>query len=276
MAAKRLGFERLYEAANDDAPDSISKPFLEGDLWALRPLRDVLLPIVAARAAGRDHELIALLRGNSPLLTRRPVAATDVAKLLRDLKRDVDQLVKYVAPGSSATVGEVLGFAAASGLVDLDERLLVALPPREVAVEDVDDVAEATLARILACPAVEAACYGSYIEGASPYATHHGVKGAEFEKVIVVVDDDEGRGFTQYSYDKLFGLKTLSKKDTEHVNAGEESILDRTRRLFYVCCSRAREDLAVAYFTQDAEFAAGVIRESGFFRPEQVIVVDAY
>lgn len=54
------------------------------------------------------------------------------------------------------------------------------------------------------------------------------------------MDDDEGRNYSLYYYDKLFGLKHPSKKDAERVGAGEESIVDRTRRLFYVCCSRAR------------------------------------
>jgi hypothetical protein len=70
----------------------------------------------------------------------------------------------------------------------------------------------------------------SYISQESPYSTQHGVKGAEYKDVIVVLDDDEGR-HNQFSYDKFFGLKPLSPGDATH--------LARTRGLLYVCASRA-------------------------------------
>ena len=61
---------------------------------------------------------------------------------------------------------------------------------------------------------------------------------------MVVVSDEEARGF-MFNYDKLFGAKSRSKADLEHEAAGKETTIDRTRRLFYVMCSRAEKSLPV-------------------------------
>jgi DNA helicase-2/ATP-dependent DNA helicase PcrA len=77
---------------------------------------------------------------------------------------------------------------------------------------------------------------------------------------------------SHFSYGKYFGFVPLSEKDEENIASGAESVLDRTRRLFYVCCSRAVKDLAVVIFVPDVEqariaiertdiFPAGAIRE---------------
>jgi DNA helicase-2/ATP-dependent DNA helicase PcrA len=60
--------------------------------------------------------------------------------------------------------------------------------------------------------------------------------------VLVVLDDAESTHF-QFSYEKYLGLKALSDTDRKHIEAGEETTVDRTRRLFYVSCTRALKDL---------------------------------
>jgi len=69
----------------------------------------------------------------------------------------------------------------------------------------------------------------------TPFATKHGVKGAEYDEVIVVLDD-KGAKWTQYSFDKYLGLEDLVEKGDRW---------KRTRNLFYVCCSRPKKRLAV-------------------------------
>lgn len=72
-----------------------------------------------------------------------------------------------------------------------------------------------------------------YVEGNSPYSTQHGVKGAEFENVFVILDN--GR-WNQYNFQYLF-----------ESTRGKESIIERTRKIFYVCCSRSKNNLVVFY-----------------------------
>ncbi|MFK5057935.1 ATP-dependent helicase, partial [Klebsiella pneumoniae] len=60
----------------------------------------------------------------------------------------------------------------------------------------------------LDCQIRELWAYRRYITEESPFATHHGVKGAQFERVLVVIDDEEA-AFHQYSYGKYFGYSPL-------------------------------------------------------------------
>jgi len=69
-----------------------------------------------------------------------------------------------------------------------------------------------------------------YIEENTPFSTKHGVKGAEFDNVLVVIDD---KAWNQYNFNYLFSNQTNKKQ------------YERTRNLFYVCCSRVKNNLAV-------------------------------
>ncbi|MNP80709.1 hypothetical protein D3C76_1788810 [compost metagenome] len=47
--------------------------------------------------------------------------------------------------------------------------------------------------------------------------------------------------------------------------------MERTRRLFYVCCSRATQDLAVVMFVHDIEGAREKITATGIFQPDDIV-----
>lgn len=70
-----------------------------------------------------------------------------------------------------------------------------------------------------------------YIDEFTPYSTKHGVKGAEYENVLVVIDDSS---WNQYKFDSVFS------NDTSNANR-----YNRTLNLLYVCCSRAKDKLAI-------------------------------
>ena len=107
--------------------------------------------------------------------------------------------------------------------------------------------------------------YSQYIQGEAQYDTHQGIKGLEFPRVCVVMDDSEARGF-MFSYEKLFG----AKEDSKTRDTGQETSLDRTKRLFYVTCSRAEDSLAlVAYTSSPEQVRNNVIRE-GWFTEEEI------
>ena len=106
--------------------------------------------------------------------------------------------------------------------------------------------------------------YNEYINEESKFGTHQGVKGLEFERVMVIIDDEESKGF-MFSYDKLFGLKPLTSNDKKNIDEGKETGIDRTKRLFYVACSRAKESLAiVAYTDLPKELKKNVINNGWF------------
>ena len=125
------------------------------------------------------------------------------------------------------------------------------------------------VAAMLRCRVGELRGYRRYIEEESPYSTQQGIKGAEFDRVLVVIDDDEGR-HPQFSYDRLLGLTESSDTERRNLEEGRETVVDRTRRLFYVCCSRAKQDLAIVLFTQNVEEAHRVIAGQALLSPENI------
>ena len=72
-----------------------------------------------------------------------------------------------------------------------------------------------------------------YLEGRTPFLTQHKTKGAEYDNVLVILDNG---GWPSFNFKYLF--ENTPNKD---------SVINRTRKLFYVCCTRAKEELVV-YF----------------------------
>lgn len=87
-----------------------------------------------------------------------------------------------------------------------------------------------------------------------------------------MINDDEARGFL-FAYDKFFGTKEKSKADLENEAAGRETGSDRTRRLFYVTCSRAEKSLAIVYYSPDPELARTAILQYGWFKQDEVALI---
>lgn len=101
------------------------------------------------------------------------------------------------------------------------------------------------------------------------YGTHQGVKGLEFERVMAIMDDNSANGFL-FRYEKLFGAQELSQTDIRNQSEGKDSVLSRTRRLFYVICSRAEKSLAVVAYTKDPEAVKSKSLESGWFTQDEI------
>ena len=122
-------------------------------------------------------------------------------------------------------------------------------------------------------PWVELEGYRRYLAGNSELATHQVVKGSEFTHVMVVMDDDQSGG-NQISYDKLFGAAKLGERDLDNVLAGKETTIDRSLRLLYVTCSRARESLALVLWAANPTEALRFARdESGWFAEGEVLEI---
>jgi DNA helicase II / ATP-dependent DNA helicase PcrA len=274
MAAKRLGFGDLYAALNDKAPDTFKNGFLDGTAWPVRPFNRFVLPLVEAMRRGDEFASMQILRSQSPLLDRKNLNGVDVADLLHKLRDSTESLRKMMEENSGATNADVLHHLHQSGLVVIDPRILsyLNLPvPIEVEgspadTDDDEDVSKEVSAMdaFLACPAFQFSSYYRYVNDASPFSTQQGVKGAEFERVLVILDDDEGT-HVQFSYDKYLGIKPLSDRDEANIRENKETSVERTRRLFYVCCTRALKDLVVVLFTADVSLAKRRVLELGLF-----------
>lgn len=288
MAASRLGFADLYAAMNDGAPIEFSERFMDGSAWPLRPFGTFVMPMVEAIRNSQEFEAMTLLRKFCPLLGQEELSGRGVSVLLGRLRAATHQLRDLMSEDGQATTRDVLIFLRDQQLLTLEPRLLAYLddaPPRGEQPEQVEDAEEeagerndmtreiATMDAFMACPAKQFIGFRSYVQQQSPFSTQQGIKGAEFEKVLVVLDDDEGT-HTQFSYDKYFGVKEPSRADLKNIAEGKETSVDRTRRLFYVCCTRALTDLVVVYFSTEPELAEHQVRASGVF-PDNAIFNEA-
>lgn len=87
-----------------------------------------------------------------------------------------------------------------------------------------------------------------YIQEQSVYSTQHGTKGEEYRNVLMVIDDTSWP--QMYNFNKFFN-KSEENQDREL----------RTRNLFYVSCSRAKENLVVLALSEMDNNAMSTIVE---------------
>lgn len=146
---------------------------------------------------------------------------------------------------SNGTVGDVvdhLRSAKLPKLSDAAERLEVRLETYEAVEGEEMPRSLKELIELHNVPYSEIVSLADYLSGHSPFETKHGVKGAQFENVLVVL----GRGWNQYNFDRMLELdgrrSTLDDK--------ERVFYERNRNLFYVACSRPQRRLALL-FTQE-------------------------
>jgi len=87
--------------------------------------------------------------------------------------------------------------------------------------------------KVKVLPLSQLRAYYDYYNEFSAYSTQHGIKGAEFDNVLVIM---ENGGWNNYNF-KYYFEKTV----------GKDSVIARTEHIFYVCCSRAIENLIIYY-----------------------------
>ncbi len=181
-----------------------------------------------------------------------------------------------------ATVAEVVAPIIKAQVFKVDARLLEQYadqtpPPAAPIPRKESETDDARRRRgwcaLFKAPWAELERYRRYLAGNSELATHQVVKGSEFTHVMVVMDDGQSGG-NQFSYDKLFGATELGERDLDNVQAGKETTIDRSLRLLYVTCSRARESLALVLWAENPTEALKFARhESGWFAEEEVLEI---
>jgi len=219
-----------------------------------------------------------IVRENSHLLSNRVLEeATQregtLRQILDECQMAVDQLTSLWDANAMPTLGEVASALDKTRLFLLAPAVTTALVTAEPSGGDATVTTEtAAWQACLAAPFSELAHYGAYIGGASPFATHQGVKGLEFPRVMVVISDSEARGF-MFSYEKLFGVKPTTKADTDNRLAGKDTSLDRTRRLMYVTCSRATQSLAIVAYTLDPDAVRSFAIDNEWFGADEIVLI---
>ena len=261
MAARRMGFDKMFEALHSFT--SFRTGLLNGTLSIVTPFSHRVLPLVEAN--GDRFEIARIVQAHSLLLSAEALRqSTDQSKLLTSAQDAVASLLGVVQQGAGTTFKDVLRNIVESGLFGVPDDLRAAAS-RDEETDDpgaADEKSERAQAidKFLATPFEQIEPYVRYVSGAAGFATHQEVKGLEFPRVMVVMDDTEARGF-MFKYEKLFGSA-----------AREDSVTSSTRRLFYVTCSRAQQGLALVAYTNDPERVRGHVLQNGWFEDGEVVI----
>lgn len=204
-------------------------------------------------------------------LENMPENATERAKRVDEMLQAMSAFAAATAnPG--ATVEQVLAPVLGANLFEVDNRLSEAFADKSPAPptpsrgeeESKSDRMRRGWCALFAAPWCQLQKYRTYLAGGSVLATHQVVKGSEFPHVMVVMDDKLAGG-NQISYDKIFGGVPLSKSDLENAGKKKETTVDRSLRLLYVTCSRARETLALVLWSSDPAAALNRIKAGDWF-----------
>ena len=268
MAASRFGFSELY------MPLSNSKKFdtslREGSIPELSLLSKLVFPLLVAYQSGNDFEVAKIIRKNSPLLNKEVfiTGLNNQVELLRKAEEAVELLMKLWNDGKVPTCLEVLKSIRDTGLFKVGNRV------DEVLADYSQDENEkiTALRTALSAPFYELERYALYVSDNTRFATHQGVKGLEFPRVMVILDDAQARGFL-FSYEKLFGVKAQSDTDEKNAHDGKDTSITRTARLFYVACTRAKKSLAIVAYTENEEMVRDTALANGWFLENEIYIV---
>ncbi|AZA58816.1 UvrD-helicase domain-containing protein [Chryseobacterium shandongense] len=142
------------------------------------------------------------------------------------LKENIESLVNV----GDNTIEQVINDANEKRICLIDDKLIAFKENKEYLFNRVKDVKFSEFQKLY-----------EYLEGQTPFSTQHKTKGAEFDNVLVILDNG---GWNNYNFGNLF------------LETGSATVLDRTQKIFYVCCTRAKENLAVFFHNPDADVIA--------------------
>lgn len=282
MAAVRMGFSEMWSALYPSR--RLITALSNGDLPAVRLFSEYVFPLYQLEKKKDSLGVMAhLRRAKSPLLTPDCLKKNlELGNPLIPLKNAINELVVLIDSRPNVSFEAVLKCVAEHKLFVITSSLAVIIGAEEdgqsdeMEDTDIDEENEevSTLDAIqnfLNTPFNQIEAYRKYVLGQATFDTHQGVKGREFDRVMVVMDDEDAGGFL-FSYEKMFGVKPLTKNDLDRQKRGEETGMERTKRLFYVTCTRAKKSLALVAYSQDPPLLKKRLIEIGWFEESEVIL----
>jgi DNA helicase-2/ATP-dependent DNA helicase PcrA len=230
LIGRKAGYADLLQLYSD-RQGFHKEAFTRGDDEAIAFFIEQIEPLAAAWTAGRSGQILSFLKRRGYALT------TNDDK--RKTRLALDHLVEA---RNTASIGSVLSHLHQTGLLTLPEEIMLRLAGGTIEVDAEDpklvereELSRTFYAGLFALSYAQVVAYAAFFADHTPYATKHGVKGAEFDNVLVILDD-EGANWNIYSFSKYLNGEDAKKN---------EKRWNKTRNIFYVCCSRPRVNLAV-------------------------------
>ncbi len=287
MSAKRMGFSELFEPLYKI--EKLKTGLLDGSLSGIRFFTQYILPLVIAKQNNDTFGIARTVRQYSPLFKKDTLKkSSSQMDTIKESNSAVTLLFSLWKDNNTPKLIDIINNVANSGLFIIPESLIPIstrnAKEQEVADEYVNKIQEDLLEenidddkdeiidawdKALSTPFTQIVAYNDYILDKSKFATHQGVKGLQFPRVMVILDDEEARGFL-FSYEKLVGAKSPTESDIKNISEGKETSIDRTLRLFYVACSRAQESLAIVIYTSSPLLVKTKIKMEGWFDEEEI------
>lgn len=278
MAATRGGFSDFFAPLHEI--NKYKTGLLDGSLSGITFFSNKVIPVLKSLRSQDKFSIAKYIKENSRLLDGQKLKdSSDAIKVIREAEEAVNDFFELWSDENEPTMKQVLQKTHKLGLFDIPDVLVPLAESNEENVskeaKDEEDESDPNInawEMALSCPFSQFENYLEYISEQSRYGTHQGVKGLEFPRVMVVLDDDEARGFL-FSYEKLFQAKELSKTDLENQKIGKETGVDRTKRLFYVACSRAEDSLAIIAFTKNPHKVKEFVLNEGWFLKDEIVTL---
>ncbi|MFE1842670.1 UvrD-helicase domain-containing protein [Streptomyces sp. NPDC059515] len=200
-------------------------------------LLDVVEPACEHFRDKRYGRMFEVLKRSRPRMQKRS-DKTDWATLFTNLD----------SARANGTVGEVLDLILAQKNFAPPQAVYDRQRKWERALQDQDPSQGASLPRRVeeygkfrAVRYCEVMALRQYVEENTPFSTQHGVKGAEYPTVLAVFG-----GWTLYNFPRMLA----DFPNREALDGDDLKRFERSRNLFYVACSRARENLIVLFTTE--------------------------
>lgn len=230
-----------------------NEAFAKKEDAAIAFLADTVEPICAAYAEGNYGEMFRLMGG---IPTIRKTA--DKAQW----QADMDALI---ALRDAGTIGQLIDHLKNTGRPRLNDRIvnreddIAKLGPEPTEDEPKSLKRYRELRNV---PYHELIAVTEFINGFTPFATQHSVKGAEFENVLVILSG----GWNHYNWPQFF--EVLNTGNITDKNTGG---FHRCRNLFYVAISRPKKRLAV--LATQALGGSAMAAASDLFGPENIVAL---
>ena len=275
MAAKRMGFDDFFGPLYKVS--SYKQGVGDGSLSIISVLSKIVLPLYVAHQENNQFAIMQLIKQYCPTMHDHAKHHDLSAVNLKKLNKSTQKLFELWDDDKDPECIEILKTIEEEGLFELpvDIRILLEQIKDKYGHEDnpgqqVERID--ALEKAMHAPFSHFAKYYSYVSGNERFDTHQGVKGLEFERVMTIIDDDESQGNT-FSYEKLLGITEMSDQDIANQRDGKETTIDRTRRLFYVTCSRAIDSLAIVFYVDQTDYAYEKVQSSGWFNADEIEII---
>jgi DNA helicase-2/ATP-dependent DNA helicase PcrA len=268
MIARRLGFSSLQNLFTGEyASQRAQNEYVDGSHFLVKPFIKSLCPLIASMRSGNKKKIVDILRERTPAFD---ILGRNKDRTLKEMLDSAHSLISELSGmWTERSIGDILRFAKENHLCVISDRLTATLDrePRTGSYDKAvhtEEKSDWLADEFLLMTANELLPYYSFVSEHTALSTQHGSKGEEYEDVLVVFDDIEA-GWNMYSFNKLLTPAVAGD--------GTEGQLARSRKLAYVCFSRARMNLRIFLYCQDAKAARAELIDRELLVSEQVQIL---